>query len=114
MIGNIGIQELFLIFAIILIVFGPRRLPEIARQGGKFVGWVQSLAEDMQSTIREEMMRVEQDQTEQPFSSEPSGQNENMNDEEPESENHDVIPEDEQPDRDAPTPKINKDDENTT
>lgn len=35
--GNIGFQEILLIALIALIVFGPERLPELAREAGKLV-----------------------------------------------------------------------------
>jgi len=35
LIGGIGIQELLLIFAVVLLLFGAKRLPEIARSMGK-------------------------------------------------------------------------------
>lgn len=35
--GNLGFQEVLLIVVVILVVFGPDRLPEMARQAGKFV-----------------------------------------------------------------------------
>lgn len=35
--GNIGFQEILLIGLIALIVFGPERLPELAREAGKLV-----------------------------------------------------------------------------
>nr|HMQ52102.1 Sec-independent protein translocase protein TatB [Anaerolineae bacterium] len=34
---NVGLPELLFIFVIALMVFGPRRLPEIAVKAGKFV-----------------------------------------------------------------------------
>lgn len=42
---DIGIQELIVIFIIILVVFGPEKLPEIARVFGKGIG-------DLQRTLR--------------------------------------------------------------
>lgn len=42
---DIGIQELIVIFVIILVVFGPEKLPEIARVFGKGIG-------DLQRTLR--------------------------------------------------------------
>ena len=39
---NIGAPEMFLILIVALIVFGPNRLPEIARQMGKFIRQFQS------------------------------------------------------------------------
>jgi len=35
MFGRIGTQELLLIFGLVLIVFGPRKLPEIGKSLGK-------------------------------------------------------------------------------
>lgn len=35
--GNLGMQELLLIAVVALFVFGPDRLPELARQAGKAV-----------------------------------------------------------------------------
>lgn len=35
---GISIPELLLVFAVILIVFGPKRLPELAKTFGKFFG----------------------------------------------------------------------------
>lgn len=35
--GNLGIQELLLIAVVALFVFGPDRLPELARQTGKAI-----------------------------------------------------------------------------
>lgn len=35
--GNLGFQELLLLAVVALIVFGPERLPELARQAGKLV-----------------------------------------------------------------------------
>ena len=39
---NIGVPEMVLILVVALIVFGPNRLPEIARQMGKFIRQFQS------------------------------------------------------------------------
>jgi sec-independent protein translocase protein TatA len=38
MFGSLGFQELFLIFLIALIIFGPRKLPEIGRSIVKAMG----------------------------------------------------------------------------
>ena len=37
LIGPLGWQELIILFAIILIVFGPRKLPEVAEAFGKSI-----------------------------------------------------------------------------
>lgn len=35
--GSLGLQEIIVIVLVILFVFGPERLPEFAREAGKFV-----------------------------------------------------------------------------
>lgn len=35
--GNVGLSELLLIFAVALLVIGPRRLPEVARGLGEAI-----------------------------------------------------------------------------
>ena len=55
MFGSLGVPELLLIFAVILIVFGPRRIPEIARTLGKAMGEFRKATDDMKSTIEREV-----------------------------------------------------------
>ena len=55
MFGPLGVPELLLIFAVILIVFGPRRIPEIARTLGKAMGEFRKATDDMKSTIEREV-----------------------------------------------------------
>ena len=55
MFGPLGIPELLLIFGVILIVFGPRRLPEIGSQLGKFIGEFRKATDDLKSTIEREV-----------------------------------------------------------
>jgi TatA/E family protein of Tat protein translocase len=55
MFGPLGVPELLLIFALILIVFGPRRLPEIGRTLGKAMGEFRKATEDLKSTIEREV-----------------------------------------------------------
>lgn len=47
MIGGLGVPELILIFAVVLLLFGAKRLPEIARSMGKGIKeFKSSLKED--------------------------------------------------------------------
>jgi TatA/E family protein of Tat protein translocase len=55
MFGSLGVQELLLIFVIILIVFGPRRIPEIGRMLGKALGEFRKATDDLKSTIEREV-----------------------------------------------------------
>jgi TatA/E family protein of Tat protein translocase len=55
MFGSLGIPELLLIFVVILIVFGPRRIPEIGRTLGKALGEFRKATDDLKSTIEREV-----------------------------------------------------------
>lgn len=55
MFGSLGVPELLLIFAVILIVFGPRRLPEIGRTLGKALGEFRKATDDLKGTIEREV-----------------------------------------------------------
>lgn len=55
MFGSLGVPELLLIFFVILIVFGPRRIPEIGRTLGKALGEFRKATDDLKSTIDREV-----------------------------------------------------------
>lgn len=55
MFGSLGVSELLLIFAVILIVFGPRRLPEIGKTLGKALGEFRKATDDLKNTIEREV-----------------------------------------------------------
>jgi TatA/E family protein of Tat protein translocase len=55
MFGPLGVQELLLIFALILIVFGPRKIPEIGRMLGKAMGEFRKATDDLKNTIEREV-----------------------------------------------------------
>ena len=55
MFGSLGLPELMLIFAVALIVFGPRKLPEIGRTLGKALGEFKKATDDLKSTIEREV-----------------------------------------------------------
>jgi len=55
MFGSLGVSELILIFIVILIVFGPRRIPEIGRTLGKALGEFRKATDDLKSTIEREV-----------------------------------------------------------
>jgi TatA/E family protein of Tat protein translocase len=55
MFGSLGLPELLLIFGVALIVFGPRKLPEIGRTLGKALGEFKKASEELKSTIEREV-----------------------------------------------------------
>ena len=55
MFGSLGIPELLLIFIVALLVFGPKRLPEIGRTLGKALGEFKKATDDLKNTIEREV-----------------------------------------------------------
>jgi sec-independent protein translocase protein TatA len=60
MFGSIGMPELVVIFVIALVVFGPRRLPEIGRSLGRSIAEFKRAMNQLQETLEEEVRRDEQ------------------------------------------------------
>lgn len=52
---NIGMPELMLIFIVALIVFGPKRLPEIGRSIGKAVSAFKKASIDIKQAMEQEV-----------------------------------------------------------
>lgn len=55
MFGSLGVPELLLIFVVVLIVFGPRKIPEIGRMLGKAMGEFRKATDDLKNTIEREV-----------------------------------------------------------
>lgn len=51
---NIGMPELIMICAVALIVVGPKRLPDMARQIGKAVAQLKKATSDLQGALEQE------------------------------------------------------------
>jgi len=66
MFGSLGVPELLLIFIVILLVFGPRRIPEIGRTLGKALGEFRKATDDLKSTIEREVRLEELKKTSMP------------------------------------------------
>ena len=62
MLGSIGMPELIIIFVIALIIFGPRKLPELGRSLGKSLAEFKRASNDLRSTLEEEI-RIEEQKT---------------------------------------------------
>jgi TatA/E family protein of Tat protein translocase len=59
MFGPLGLPELILIFVVALIVFGPRRLPEIGKTLGKALGEFKKASDELKNTIEREVRAEE-------------------------------------------------------
>jgi len=59
MFGSIGMPELIIILVIALIIFGPRKLPELGRSLGRSLGEFKKASNELRSTLEDEV-RVEE------------------------------------------------------
>jgi Tat protein translocase TatB subunit len=55
MFGPLGVPELILIFVLALLLFGPRRLPEIGRTVGRALAELRRASNDFKRTIEDEV-----------------------------------------------------------
>ena len=60
MFGSVGVPELIMIFTIALIIFGPRKLPELGRSLGKSLGEFKRASNELRNTLDEEIRIEEQ------------------------------------------------------
>ncbi len=63
MFGSLGTMELVVILVIALIVFGPRKLPELGRSLGKSLGEFKRASNDLRNTLEEEIHVEERTRT---------------------------------------------------
>ena len=61
MFGSIGMPELIIILVIALIIFGPRKLPELGRSLGRSIGEFKRASNELRNTLEEEI-RIEEQQ----------------------------------------------------
>jgi sec-independent protein translocase protein TatA len=80
MFGTLGGPELFLILVVALIVFGPRKLPEIGKSLGKMMAEFRKASNEFKRTIETEVeadkiresMRIEMPRLDEPSPSKPA------------------------------------------
>ena len=60
MFGSIGMPELIIILTLALIIFGPRKLPELGRSLGRSLGEFKRASNELRNTLDEEI-RIEED-----------------------------------------------------
>ena len=60
MFGSIGMPELIIILVIALIIFGPRKLPELGKSLGRSLNEFKKASTDLQNTLEQEIRLEEQ------------------------------------------------------
>ena len=65
--GNLGMPELILIMVLALLLFGPKKLPEIGKSVGKALGEFKRASNDLKRTIEDEMEKVQRDEPSKPI-----------------------------------------------
>lgn len=60
--GSIGMPELVIIFVIALIIFGPRKLPELGKSLGRSINEFKRASNELKNTLEDEI-RVEEQKT---------------------------------------------------
>lgn len=60
MFGPIGMPELVIILVIALIIFGPRKLPELGKSLGKSIGEFKRASNELRNSLEEEIKQEEQ------------------------------------------------------
>src|SRR5216684_5751338 len=59
--GNLGMSEMIFIFALALLIFGPKKLPELGRTLGKAMTEFRRASSELKSTFDREMSNLERE-----------------------------------------------------
>src|SRR5579875_234579 len=59
---NLGLPELIFIFLLALVLVGPKKLPELGRQLGKFLAEFKRASNDFRRQIEVEMLNIEREE----------------------------------------------------
>lgn len=64
--GNLGMPELIFIFALALLILGPKKLPELGKQLGRGLGEFKRASNDLKRSIEEEVEKAARDEAAKP------------------------------------------------
>src|SRR6266705_2944734 len=59
--GTLGVQEMIVIFVVALVLFGPKKLPELGRTIGKAITEFRRASNDLKATFEREMQTLERE-----------------------------------------------------
>lgn len=59
MFGSLGFPEIVMIFVVVLLLFGPKKLPDFAKTFGKAIREFRKTVNEAKSTIEEEIEKVD-------------------------------------------------------
>ena len=59
--GSLGVPEMIFIFVLALLIFGPRKLPELGRNLGKALTEFRRASSELRATVEDEMRNLEKD-----------------------------------------------------
>src|SRR4030095_1297015 len=88
---SLGFPELMIIMVIALIIFGPRKLPELGRSLGKSLGEFKKASNELKSTLEEEIRMEEVKEERKKIEAEQASAL-SVNDSAPRSPNHKTSP----------------------
>ena len=86
---DFGSGEILLIVLAAFIIFGPSKIPEIARNLGKFINDIKRASEDIKTEINKEADRIERDKKLKEYKSKIEKDLQPENDDKPVSEEND-------------------------
>ena len=59
--GNLGFSEMIFIFVVALLVFGPKKLPELGRQIGKGLSEFRRASAELRGNLEREIQNLDQE-----------------------------------------------------
>ena len=60
-VGSVGVPEMIFIFVLALLIFGPRKLPELGRNLGKALAEFRRASNELRATVEDEMRNLEKE-----------------------------------------------------
>jgi TatA/E family protein of Tat protein translocase len=91
MLPSLGFPELMIIMVIALIIFGPRKLPELGRSLGRSLGEFKKASNELKSTLEEEIRMEEFKEERKKIEAEQTSAL-SVNDSAPKATEHEIYP----------------------